>query len=69
MNCQLKRQWEMAVLSVLQASQRELTCCLALPFLYNPKVQQVDFSACYLIHGGFFIGLSFDPEDGENMFL
>jgi hypothetical protein len=26
--------------------------------------QQVDFSACYLLHSGFLLGLFFNPEDG-----
>jgi hypothetical protein len=25
--------------------------------------------ACYLPHGGFLLGLSFNPEDGGDMFL
>jgi hypothetical protein len=26
-------------------------------------------SACYLLHAGFLLGLFFDPEDGNDMFL
>jgi hypothetical protein len=26
-------------------------------------------SACYLFHGGFLLGLFFDPEDGGDIFL
>jgi hypothetical protein len=26
-------------------------------------------SACFLLHGGFFLGLLFNPEDGGSMFL
>jgi hypothetical protein len=27
------------------------------------------FAACYLLHAGFWLGLSFDPEVGGDMFL
>jgi hypothetical protein len=57
--------------SVLRASQQELTCCHASPsgFLHKPKFGQADRSACYLLHVGFLLGLVFDPEYGDDMFL
>jgi hypothetical protein len=30
---------------------------------------QAHFSACYLLHAGFLLGLFFNPEDGGDMFL
>jgi hypothetical protein len=71
-HCDLQAsQWELVVHCVLQASQWELTFCFAFPscFLCNPKLRQVDYSACYLLHTGFLFGLFCNPEDAGDMFL
>jgi hypothetical protein len=45
----------------------------ALPFTssfpYNPKLRLADFSACYLLHDDFLLGLFFDPEDVGDVFF
>jgi hypothetical protein len=35
----------------------------------NLSFWQEDWSACYLLHTGFLLGLFFNPEDGGDMFL
>jgi hypothetical protein len=37
--------------------------------LKNKPSKQQDGSAYYLAHAGFLLGLSYDPEDGGDMFL
>jgi hypothetical protein len=55
----------------LRTSQRERICCLAIPtcFLHNPKFYKADCSSRYLSQAGFLLGIFFDSEDGEDIFL
>jgi hypothetical protein len=49
------------VISKLHNSHREKP--------YKIKHDLGFYSACYLLHAGFLLGLFFDPEDGGNMLL
>jgi hypothetical protein len=40
---------------------------LAYNAMYSVEASRA--SACYLLYAGFFLGLSFEPEDGGYMFL
>jgi hypothetical protein len=57
-------QWELAIHSILWASQQETIFYLAFPscFLHNPTFQQADWSACYCFMLVFCLAYSSTPK-------